>query len=127
MKKFFLGAIALMLSATTLFAQDAPAMKQPNERAKELLLKMQAEISVTNEQGGKLYDPIFAYFDARQKAIDEMRASGSMDREAMRVKFEELTKQRNDKMAAILSAEQMEKFKAMEEKMRAEQRRPRGN
>lgn len=122
-KQLLLSLLAVTLSTGAVFAQEGAAAAQqgrmqpkaPNERTKETLLKLQNDIGLTNEQGGKAYDPFFNFFTAQQKAMEDMRASGNMDREAMKAKREELAAIRDKELAKIFTPDQMIKFKEWEQ------------
>ena len=129
-KQLVLGMFAMFATAGSVMAQEAAAaqgqgmqQKQPNERAKETALKLQNDLSLTTEVAGKLYDPFFQFYTDQQKAMDEMRASGSFDREKMKATRDALTDARDKKLAAILTADQMKKWKdEIEPSMRPQRR-----
>ena len=62
-KKILTTLFAVLLSTTLLMAQTSA--KKPHELTKLILLKMQSEISLTNEQGGNAYQVLESYFTAK--------------------------------------------------------------
>jgi periplasmic protein CpxP/Spy len=118
-KQFLLGLLSLAITTTTVKAQEAITtapqnveQKQPNEKTKETLLKLQAELAVTNEQAGKAYPVFEAFYTAQQKFRDEMRAAGGeMDREKMKANRDEMTTKRDEQLKLIFTETQMKKWK----------------
>jgi periplasmic protein CpxP/Spy len=111
--------LAIAITTTTLKAQEAFAaasqnveQKQPNERTKETLLKLQAELGISNDQAGKAYPVFEAFYTAQQKMRDEMRAAGGeMDREKMKAARQELADKRDAHLKEIFTEAQMKKWK----------------
>jgi periplasmic protein CpxP/Spy len=110
--------LAIAITTTTVKAQDAvsPAtqnveQKQPNERTKETLLKLQAELGISNDQSAKAYPVFEGYYTALQKLKDDMRASGTMDKEKIKAGKEELVTKRDEQLKVIFTEEQMKKWK----------------
>jgi periplasmic protein CpxP/Spy len=118
-KQFLLGLLSIAITTTTVKAQEAITaapqnveQKQPNERTKETLLKLQAELAITNEQAGKAYPVFEEFYTAQQKMRDEMRAAGGeMDREKMKATRQELTDKRDAQLKEIFTEAQMKKWK----------------
>lgn len=78
------------------------------------------------ENTAKKFDEITAkYQKMREENFEAMKKSGKMDRVALGIKNEEITKQQADEMSKILSPEQMEKFNEFVEKN--SRKRPRYN
>lgn len=100
------GIFALYLSAG---AQNFQR-RTVEERVKDAMEKM-APLSLDKEKSDKA-DSIFTdFFKAQDKAFEEMRNSGSMDREAMMAKRKEMMDARDAKLQQLLTAEQFKKFK----------------
>jgi periplasmic protein CpxP/Spy len=119
-RKLLFSVLAIAISLTTVKAQEAamtaaPAgmeQKQPNERTKETLLKLQTDLGLSSEQGGKAYPVFEEFYTAQQKMRDEMRAAGGeMDREKMKATREEMTTKRDDKLKLIFTEAQMKRWK----------------
>lgn len=108
-KQFLLSAFALMFTIGSVFAQEARQMPTPEQRVESTLEKM-APLNLTAEQTPKVKAVLTNFFSAQQKAFEEMRASGSTDRDAMKLKNEELTKQRDIDLKPIMTEEQYTKF-----------------
>ena len=133
-KQLIIGLLALTISGSVM-AQNAvnaaPSeqrqIKAPNERTKETILKLQQELGLSNDQMAKSYDPFFEFFNAQHIVMEEMRASGRIDREAMKEKRDVLAGERDVKLKAIFTEEQMKKFKEVVEPAMRMQRKPEGN
>ncbi len=133
-KQLLFSLFAITIAATSVKAQEgtmaaAPAQgmeqKQPNERAKETLLKLQADLGISNDQSGKAYPVFEAFYTAQQKLRDEMRAAGGqMDREKMKASREELVAKRDEQLKVIFTEAQMKKWKDEIEPSMRPQRRP---
>jgi len=111
MKKKQIALVALMLSLTLgSFAQGGMQRRSVEERVKETIEKMEP-LKLTADQTTQA-DSIFTHFyNDQQKAFEEMRSSGNMDREAMRSKRQEMMDARDAKLKALLSEDQFKKFK----------------
>jgi periplasmic protein CpxP/Spy len=129
-KQFLLSLLAIAITTTTVKAQEAIAaapqnveQKQPNERTKETLLKLQAELGISNDQSAKAYPVFEAFYTAQQKLREEMRASGSNDREKMKAGREELVTKRDEQLKEIFTEAQMKKWKEeVEPSMRSQRK-----
>jgi len=108
-KQFFLFAAALVFSVTSLMAQGGMQRQTPEERTKTAIEKM-APLNLTAETKAKTEVILTEFFTAQQKAMQEMRASGTMDREAMMVKRKELAETRDGKLKLIFTQEQLKKW-----------------
>ena len=138
-KQLMMSLLGIVATAGTVMAQEnmqaAPPpppptqgqgmqMKTPSERTKETLLKLQTDLSLTNEQGGKAFAPFFDFYTGQQKMMDEMRASGTMDRDKMKAGRDELAAARDKQLAVIFTADQYKKWKDEVEPSMRPQRRP---
>lgn len=103
-------AAALLLGITSLFAQQNYQRQTPEERTKATLEKL-GPLNLTEEQTPKVSAIFLASYQAQEKSMEEMRASGSFDRDAMRAKRTELNDSRDKALKAILTEEQMKKWK----------------
>ncbi|MFC4263154.1 hypothetical protein ACFOWM_09710 [Ferruginibacter yonginensis] len=110
-KQVFLSVLAIIATVSTLFAQTgAPEQKAPNARAKETVLKLQADLGITNEQLASAYKVFEDFYTAQQNAMEELRSNGG-DRAAMKAKRDELVDARDAKLKTILTEAQMKKWK----------------
>ena len=127
-KQLFLSLLAIVTSVGTIMAQDAMQPKKPNERAKETYFKLKTDLSLVGEQDAKVYQVFEDFYTAQQKAMEEMRNSGAMDRDKMKETRDKLNAERDAKLKAILTEEQMKKWITdVEPGMRPQRRAPAGN
>ena len=111
-KQFVVLAIAAVLSIGGVFAQGGGQGMQrqtPEERTKATMEKL-APLNLNADQTTKTTAVFTSFYNDQQKAMEDMRASGSMDREAMKAKRDELTAKRNTALQAILTPDQYKKF-----------------
>lgn len=109
-RQFVLMLFAAIFSLTAVNAQGGGGQRQtPEERTKATMEKM-APLNLDVDAKKKTEIVIADFNNAQQKAIEEMRASGSMDREAMMAKRKELSDARDVKLKTIFTAEQMKKW-----------------
>lgn len=107
-KQLVLSALAVLLTIGSVFAQEKMQMPTPEQRVESTLEKM-APLNLTAEQTPKVKAVLTNFFTAQQKAMQEMRSAGG-DRDAMKLKNEELTKQRDIELKPIMTEEQYTKF-----------------
>lgn len=116
---------------TTLQATPAPPQgmqqKTPAERTKETILKLQTDLSINNDQSAKANPVFLDYYTNMQQAMDEMRASGSFDREAMKAARDKQSAIRDKRLTEIFTADQLTKWKTVVEPSMHQQRRPEGD
>jgi CTP synthase (UTP-ammonia lyase) len=124
-KQVVLMMVAAIFSLTTVSAQGGGGGQRqtPEERTKAIMEKMVA-LNLDAAATTKTETVIAEFNNAQQKSMEEMRASGNMDREAMMAKRKELTDARDAKLKAIFTEEQMKKWK---DEIEPSMRRPRGN
>lgn len=108
-KQLFLSLLAIIASASSIFAQENMQLK-PHERAKETFFKLKTDLTLVGEQDGKVYQAFEDFYVAQQKARDEMKASGTMDRVKMKETRDNLTATRNARLKVILTEAQMTKW-----------------
>lgn len=105
--------LAITISGISALAQGGGGgfqQRPVEERVKNVLEKL-APLNLDKSQSDKT-DTIFTeYYKAMDKAIADMRASGSFDREAMTKKREELGDARDEKLKKLWTADQFKKFK----------------
>lgn len=111
MKKEILALLTVMLvSIGSLVAQDGPSQRQTAEERTKATMEKLAALSLATEAKTKAEDVFLDFYKAQQKAMEDMRASGSMDREGIRAKRDELAKVRDEQLKAILTADQLKKW-----------------
>lgn len=79
------------------------------ERVKITLYKM-APLNLDADVKAKTAMIIKDFYETQQKSMQEMRASGSMDRDAMKAKRKELTDAREEKLKMIFTQAQMQQW-----------------
>jgi len=108
-KRILLFAAGILFSMTALMAQGNMQRQTPEERTKATIEKM-APLNLDADTKAKTEVIIAEFYNAQQKAMEEMRASGSMDREAMQAKRKELADARDGKLKLIFTQEQLKKW-----------------
>ena len=102
--------MAVMFSITAANAQGGGGMRQtPEERTKATIEKM-APLALDADTKAKADIIIADYYNTQQKAMEEMRASGSFDRDAMMAKRKEFAEARDAKLKLIFTADQMKQW-----------------
>ena len=109
-KQLLLSLLAFIATAGSIMAQGNMQQKSPSERAKETSLKLKTDLTLTIEQAAKVYQAFEDLYTAQQKAMEEMRNSGSMDREKMKETRDKLNAERDTKLKGILTGDQMKKW-----------------
>lgn len=123
MKKYLLMMALFTLSIAAVNAQDGARQRlTPEERIKATMEKMEP-LKLSEEQATKTKAIFTDFYNEQQKAMEEMRASGSMDREAMGAKRKEMSEARDAKLKKVFSEEQFKKWKADIEPPMVPQRR----
>ena len=109
MKKLASILFAILIS-TVAFGQER-GQSSPEERAKRYTDKLTEELDLTAEQQKKFYDMTLAESTAnREMRAERMeRANREANREAMQSRM----KERQQKLEAILTPEQLSKYKAL--------------
>jgi Spy/CpxP family protein refolding chaperone len=101
-------------------ARRAPAQgRDAKSRVEARLDAMTKSLDLTAEQREKV-KPIL---EEQMKQMEAVRADQSMSAEQKRAKSQEIRKEYNDKIEQVLTPEQKEKFKKMQQEQRS--RRPR--
>lgn len=103
MKKLASILFAILIS-TVAFGQER-GQSSPEERAKKYTDRLTEQLDLTAEQQKKFYDMTLE----DSKANREMRADRNTNREAMKNRM----KERQEKLEAILTPEQLSKYKAL--------------
>jgi hypothetical protein len=126
-KQIALLLTTALLSFTAVNAQGGGGQRMtPEERTKATMEKL-GPLNLTPEVTKKT-EVIFAdYNNTWQKTMDEMRASGSVDRDAMMAMRKEQSDARDLKLKAVFTEDQMKKWKDEIEPTTRQQRAPSNN
>ncbi len=108
-KQLLLFVFAAVVGISSVTAQGGGQRQTPEERTATAMGKITV-LNLDAEAKTKTEVIIGDFYKAQQKAMEEMRASGSMDREAMMAKRKELSDARDIKLKAVFSAEQLKKW-----------------
>lgn len=100
--------MAIILTAGSLFAQGGQR-QTPEERTKATIGKL-APLQLTTDQQARAATVFNDFYSAQQKAMEEMRSSGTMDRTAIQAKRKELADARDAKLKEIFTPEQLKKW-----------------
>lgn len=123
-KQFVLMLFAAIFSITAVNAQGGGGQRQtPEERTKATMEKL-APLNLEADAKTKTEVVIAEFYNAQQKSMEEMRASGTMDRDAMMAKRKELADARDAKLKTIFTADQLKKWIDEIEPSLRPQRRP---
>ena len=103
-KQFVLMVFAALFSITAVNAQGGGGGQRqtPDERTKATMEKL-AVLNLDATAKTKTETVIADFNNAQQKAMEEMRASGTMDRDAMMAKRKELADARDAKLKEIFT------------------------
>ena len=107
-KQLLLIASAVILGIGAVCAQDGQR-KTPEERTKAAMEKITA-LNLDADAKTKTEVIISDFYNAQQKAMEAMRASGTPDREAMMAKRKELATERDSKLKTVFTADQLKKW-----------------
>jgi len=110
-KQFVLMAVAALVSITAANAQGGFQRRTVEERVKSVHEKMDSAFKLDAAKLTQV-DSIFTNsYKAADAAMDEMRASGSFDRDAWRTKQQEFGAARDEKLKKVLTEDQMKTWK----------------
>lgn len=126
-KQVFFSIIAVALSFTMANAQGGGGFprRTVEERVKTIHEKLDSAFKNPGTALLTQLDSVFANYYRAQDAKREEIMSGGGDREAFRAAMQDLTKDRDDKLAKILSEAQMKQWKDEIEPALRPQRGPR--
>jgi len=110
-KQFVLMAVAALFSFTAANAQGGFQRRTIEERMKTIHEKLDSAFKLEAPKMALVDSAFLAYYKASDAARDEMMASGSTDREAMRAKMQEFSAARDEKLKKILTDDQMKTWK----------------
>src|SRR6476620_9184136 len=108
MKKHILFLAMAAFFSISAFAQG-PQRMTPEERTKATMEKL-APLALTEDQAKSTNAIFLETYTTQQKYMEEMRASGTMDRDAMKAKRDELAAARDAKLKAVFTADQYKKW-----------------
>ena len=100
---------AICFNLTLLMAQGNIQRLTPEERTKTAIEKM-SSLNMDSTTKSKTEVIMLDFYASQQKAMEEMRASGNMDRDALMVKRKELVETRESKLKLIFTQEQLKKW-----------------
>lgn len=108
-KQLFLFVAAAFIMLSSAQAQQGGGMQRqtPEERTAAVLAKLDSAFKPTDAVKTSVKTIFMDYYAAQQKAMEEMRAAGTMDRDAMMAKRKELTDARDVKLKTVLTEAQM--------------------
>jgi periplasmic protein CpxP/Spy len=111
MKKALLSLfLVACVGGFSAIAQGGFQQRPIEERVKNVMEKL-APLNLDKTQTAET-DSIFTnYYKAADKAIEDMRSSGSFDRDVMMAKRKELSDARDEKLKKTWNADQFKKFK----------------
>ena len=92
-----------LMSAEAQRRQGGGQRPDPKEMANKTADTWQEEFGLSDEQRTKVYDWIIESGELRREKMQELRASGSFDREALREEFQEFQKERDEELKKILT------------------------
>jgi hypothetical protein len=113
MKKI-LKSIALVVALMGAGEAAHAQMPSPQEMAMNQLNRMSSELKLTKEQENKI-EPLIM---SRVEKMMEFRQAG-MEREEMMAEMKKVNESQQEALKAILTPEQLEKYKTMQSQMRA--------
>ncbi len=104
-----MATVFIMLSSAQ--AQGGGMQRQtPGERTAAVMAKIDSAFKPTEAVKTSVKEIFMDYYSAQQKAMEEMRASGNMDRDAMMAKRKEFSDARDVKLKAVFTEAQMKIF-----------------
>ena len=109
-KQLFCSVLAIVATIGSLMAQGMEQTKAPKERAMETLSVAQAGLTLSSEQAESAYPVFISFYEAQQTAMAEMRSSGSIDRTKMKEIKDKLSADRDAKLKAIFTDDQLKKW-----------------
>ena len=111
-KQFLLLATALLVGTTTMYAQGGFQRQTPEERLKPIHEKIDSAFKLTAEKLAKVDSVFLESFKQQEAKMAELRSGGERpDREAMMAMRQQLADERDNKLNAVLTEEQMKIWK----------------
>lgn len=109
-KQIIVTVFAAMFSIAAVYAQPGGQRQTPEERTKAVMDKL-ADFKLDKDKWNNTDSVFLHFFNDQQKAMEDMRASGSFDREAMMAKRKELSDARDLKLKSLFTDDQYKKWK----------------
>lgn len=100
-----IAALFIMLSSAQ--AQGGMQRQTPEERTAAVMVKIDSAFKPTEAVKTSVKGIFMDYYSTQQKAMEEMRASGNMDRDAMMAKRKEFSDARDVKLKTFFTESQM--------------------
>ena len=111
-KQFLLLATALLIGTTTMYSQGGFQRQTPEERLKPIHEKIDSAFKLTAEKLAKVDSVFLESFKQQEAKMAELRSGGERpDREAMMAMRQQLADERDNKLKAVLTEEQMKIWK----------------
>ena len=132
MKRTLLIVAIFFAVAATAFAQRAGGQggqqrPDPKVQAKTTADTWQEKFGLSDEQHTKVYDLLIASTEKRMAKMQELRSSGSMDREALTTALKTLQDDQEKELKKIFSATQWTSYETWKKENPPVQRRGGGN
>jgi uncharacterized protein YbcC (UPF0753/DUF2309 family) len=116
--------LSFILMATISSFAQAPQRRTVEERVKSVMEKLSA-LNLDQSQVQKTDSVFVDYYKAQEKMREDARASGERPDRSV---FEKMTNDRNEKLKAIFTADQITKYKnEVEATLRPQRQRSQGN
>ena len=112
-KQLLAAATAALLSIAAVKAQDSSNVqrKTPEERAQAVHVKLDSAFKLDAEKMKQVDEIFLNSYQEQDKKMDELRASGQPDRDAMMAAREKIITERDAKLKEVLTEEQMKIWK----------------
>ena len=113
MKKQLLAAGIALFSITAVNAQDNSNFQRrtPEERVQAVHAKLDSAFKLDADKLKQVDEIFLNSYKEQDKKMDELRAAGQPDRDAMMAAREKIVTERDAKLKAILTEEQMKTWK----------------
>lgn len=127
-KQIMLAAVATLFGITTVMAQGGGNFQRrtPEERMQMVHQKLDSAFKMDADKLKQADDIFLTFYKDSDLKMDELRAGGQPDREAMMAARQKLVDERDTKLKAVLTEEQMKIFKESIEPSLRPQRGNRG-
>lgn len=121
MRKLMLIAAFAIIGFATSYAQPGGGNRlSPEERLKRDVDQLTKELSLTPEQVTKVTPMLKETQDKISESFQKMRESGNMDREQMNAERAKLNTAQDQKLTAVLTADQAKKLADLRKKQEEE-------
>ena len=112
-KQLLAAATAALLSIAAVKAQDTSNVqrKTPEERVQAVHAKLDSAFKLDAEKMKQVDEIFLNSYQEQDKKMDELRASGQPDRDAMMAAREKIITERDAKLKEVLTEEQMKIWK----------------